>query len=293
MSLIASKLPRQSKLYTQCKKPLLRLPSLYPSTPMPHYPTVLKRFLSTALAAELEYRINFVIATLTSLGNLAGSLFGLALFYQTGYSFEGWSWEEALVVLGVFTLLQGFSTTFLAPNLNQIVKQVQQGTLDFVLLKPISSQFWLSMRTVSPWGVPDLIFGFVLIGYAGNRLGIPASAYALSAVPLLFGFLSLYSLWFMLGATSIWFVKIYNVTEVLRGLVEAGRYPMAAYPIAYRFFFTFVIPVAFLTTVPAETLLRRVELSWILGSGLLAIVLLFVSRAFWKFALRFYTSASS
>lgn len=260
---------------------------------MPHYPTVLNRFLSTALAAELEYRINFIVATLTSLGNLAGSLFGLALFYQTGYSFEGWTWEEALVVLGVFTLLQGFSTTFLAPNLNQIVKQVQQGTLDFVLLKPISSQFWLSTRTVSPWGIPDLIFGFVLIGYAGNRLGIPASAYALSSVPLLFGFLSLYSLWFMLGATSIWFVKIYNVTEVLRGLVEAGRYPMAAYPIAYRFFFTFVIPVAFLTTVPAETLLRRVEPSWILGSGLLAIFLLFVSRAFWRFALRFYTSASS
>jgi ABC-2 type transport system permease protein len=260
---------------------------------MPHYPTVLSRFLSTALAAELEYRINFAVATLTSLGSLAGSLFSLSLFYQTGYSFEGWSWEEALVVLGVFTLLQGFSTTFLAPNLNQIVKQVQQGTLDFVLLKPISSQFWLSTRTVSPWGIPDLIFGLVLIGYAGSRLGIPARAYAVSAVPLLFGLLSLYSLWFMLGATSIWFVKIYNVTEVLRGLVEAGRFPMAAYPVAYRFFFTFIIPVAFLTTVPAETLLNRVETGWILGSGLLAIVLLFVSRAFWRFALRFYTSASS
>lgn len=173
------------------------------------------------------------------------------------------------------------------------MKQVQQGTLDFVLLKPISSQFWLSMRTVSPWGLPDLIFGCILIGYAGTQLGIESSAYALSAVPLLFGLLSLYSLWFMLGATSIWFVKIYNVTEVLRGLLEAGRYPMAAYPIAYRFFFTFVIPVAFLTTVPAETMLNRVEESWIVGAGVLAVVLLAVSRWFWRFALRFYTSASS
>ncbi|MFM7428079.1 MAG: ABC transporter permease [Elainella sp.] len=260
---------------------------------MHRYWIVLKRFLATALAAELEYRVNFLVAALTSLGSLAGSLFSLSLFYQTGYSFEGWSWEEALVVLGVFTLLQGFSTTFLAPNLNQIVKQVQEGTLDFVLLKPISSQFWLSTRTISPWGLPDLIFGSVLIGYAGGRLGIPASAYGLSAIPLLFGLLSLYSLWFMLGATSIWFVKIYNVTEVLRGLVEAGRFPMAAYPVAYRFFFTFVVPVAFLTTVPAETLLNRVQAGWILGSGILAAVLLLVSRSFWRFALRFYTSASS
>lgn len=260
---------------------------------MQRYFRVLKLFLSTAIAAELEYRVNFLIASLTSLGSLAGSLFSLSLFYQTGYTFEGWSWEEALIVLGVFTLLQGCSTTFLAPNLNQIVKQVQQGTLDFVLLKPISSQFWLSTRTVSPWGVPDLIFGLILIGYAGSQLGVPLQAYLLSAIPIGFGLLSLYSLWFMLGATSIWFVKIYNVTEVLRGLLEAGRFPMAAYPIAYRFFFTFIVPVAFFTTVPAETMLARVNLGWIWGSGVLAIALLVVSRSFWKFALRFYTSASS
>lgn len=257
------------------------------------YFNVLKLFLATAIAAELEYRLNFAIATLSSLGSLSGSLFGLFLFYQTGYTFQGWSWDEALIVLGVFTLLQGFAATFLAPNLNQIVRQVQLGTLDFVLLKPISSQFWLSTRTVSPWGVPDLLFGLVLIGYAGSRLHIAASAYVLAIVPLVFGLLSLYSLWFMLGATSIWFVKIYNVTEVLRGLLEAGRFPMAAYPVGFRFFFTFIIPVAFLTTIPAEALLQRAELSWILGAAGLAIALLGVAHIFWRFALRFYTSASS
>ena len=260
---------------------------------MRRYLGVLGLLWSAALAAELEYRVNFVLATLTSLGNLLGSLFGLFLFYRTGYTFQGWSWEEALIVLGIFTVLQGFSSTFLAPNLNSIVKHVQQGTLDFVLLKPISSQFWLSSHTLSPWGLPDLVFGGVLIGYAGGRLGLGAGNYLLSAVPLLFGLASLYSLWFMLGATSIWFVKIYNVTEVLRGLLEAGRYPMVAYPTAYRFFFTFVVPVAFLTTVPAEAMLGRVQVGWVVGAGVLALGLLFVARVFWQFALRFYTSASS
>ena len=97
----------------------------------------------------------------------------------------------------------------------------------------------------------------------------------------------------MLGATSIWFVKIYNVTEVLRGLLEAGRFPMVAYPVAYRFFFTFIVPVAFLTSIPAEVLLNRAEPTWIVAAAILAIALLFASRAFWRFALRFYTSASS
>jgi ABC-2 type transport system permease protein len=131
------------------------------------------------------------------------------------------------------------------------------------------------------------------VGYAGQQLNIGTSAYLFALIPLIFGFLILYSLWFMLGATSIWFVKIYNVTEVLRGLLEAGRFPMVAYPVAYRFFFTFIVPVAFLTTVPSEALLGRAEWLWIVGAGLLSVGLLFASRLFWQFALRFYTSASS
>ncbi|HEY9878035.1 MAG TPA: ABC transporter permease [Leptolyngbyaceae cyanobacterium] len=260
---------------------------------MQRYFTILKLFWSTALEAELEYRINFLIAALSSLGSLVGSVFSLFLFYRTGYEFQGWSWFEALMVLGVFTWLQGVSSTFLVPNLNKIVTQVQEGTLDFVLLKPVSSQFWLSTRSLSPWGLPDLAFGLLIIGYAGSHLGLGPINYLLGILPLLFGAVILYSLWFMLGATSIWFVKIYNVTEVLRGLLEAGRYPIVAYPAAYRIFFTFIIPVAFLTTVPAQAMLSRSSGLWLVGAALLAVALFQFSRWFWGFALRFYTSASS
>ena len=260
---------------------------------MKRYFKVLRLFWSTAIAVELEYRLNFLIATITSIANLVGSLFGLFLFYRTGYTFQGWSWQEATIVLGLFTLLQGFSATFLVPNLNSIVRQVELGTLDFVLLKPISSQFWLSMKTISPWGFPDLIFGIILIVYAGTNLGLAWQNYFASLIPLFFGIIILYSLWFILGATSIWFVKVYNVTEVLRGLLEAGRYPMVAYPAVYRFLFTFIVPVAFLTTVPAQAMLNRSELTWIFGAAILAAILFGFSIIFWRFALRFYTSASS
>lgn len=68
---------------------------------------------------------------------------------------------------------------------------------------------------------------------------------------------------------------------------------MVAYPAAYRFFFTFIVPVTFLTTVPAEVILGRVEIPWLIGGLVLAVVLFWASSKFWSFALRFYTSASS
>jgi ABC-2 type transport system permease protein len=119
-----------------------------------HYARSLRSFWSTSLAAELEYPLNAAIELVSVLGNLAGSLFVLQLLFAGGTSLGGWSWNGALVVLGFYTLLDGITTCVLQPNLSRIVNHVQTGTLDYVLLKPIDSQFWLSTRTVSPWGLP-------------------------------------------------------------------------------------------------------------------------------------------
>jgi len=101
------------------------------------------------------------------------------------------------------------------------------------------------------------------------------------------------SLWFLLASLSIWFVKIWNATEVLRYVLVAGRYPVQAYPPGLRILFTFVLPVAFLTTVPAQALLGEASWTWSLGSLAVAAVSLLGTRLFWQFALRHYTSASS
>ncbi|AFV76264.1 ABC-2 family transporter protein [Thermus oshimai] len=256
------------------------------------YLRVLRLFLRLSLAAEMEYRVNFLLGLLSSALTLLGSLFGLLLLYQGGYRPGGWRLEEALLVMAAFTLLQGLASVLLAPNLNKIVEHVQRGTLDFVLLKPIDPQFWLSLREFSPWGLGDVLLGVGLLLWAGGRLGLGFPDYALFALFWFLGGLILYSLWFMLATTGIWFVKIYNATEVLRGLLEAGRFPVGAYPALYRVFFTFVVPVAFLTTVPAEVALGRGEAPLLLALAL-ALFLFLLARAFFRFALRSYTSASS
>jgi ABC-2 type transport system permease protein len=262
---------------------------------MARYLRTLRRFWGASLAAELEYQVNFLIELLAVAGNLAGSLFLLSLFYGHGHGLGGWSWDAALVVLGVYTLLDGLTSTLLQPNLSTIVTHVREGTLDFVLLKPIDSQFWLSARTFSPWGLPGIAVGFAVMAYGASRAGASPDprSLALSAAMLLAGALILYSLWFVLAATSIWFVKTWNATEVLRAALVAGRYPISAYPAGLRTFFTFVLPVAFLTTVPAEAILGRASSGWLLASVAVAALCLLLSRRFWLFALRSYTSASS
>lgn len=259
-------------------------------------------FWRTALAAELEYQANAWIELLSVLGHLVGSLFVLSLLYQHGRDLGGWSWNEALVVLGISTLLDGFTTVLLQPNLSKIVSHVQNGTLDYVLVKPIDSQLWLSTRQISPWGLPGIIVGAglslwgVLHSEGHHHPGSPGewiSHGALSVLLVLCAAAILYSLWFLLASLSIWFVKVWNATEVLRSTLVAGRYPVSAYPAALRLVFTLVLPITFLTTVPAEALLGRASPAWVSGSLIAAVLAVYASRIVWLHALRHYTSASS
>ena len=253
---------------------------------------IIARWWKASLDAELEYRSNFVLSSLASLGNLGGSVFSLTLFYSAGGGFEGWTFDQGLVVLGLFTIFTGLVASILSPNLSRIVGHVEQGTLDFALLKPVDAQLQMSARVVSPWGIPDMLFGVALVAIGAARSASHPADAALALIPLAFGALILYALWFLVATTSIWFVKIYNATEVLRGLLDAGRFPLAAYPAAYRFVFTFVVPIGFLTTVPAEVLLGRTRFEFMLASAGLAVLLLALSRVFWRFSLKSYTGAS-
>lgn len=258
------------------------------------YLLLLRMFVSTSLSAEMEYRANFTFSVLSSAMNLGASVFTVRLFFSHGTSLGGWSWPAALVVLGAFTILSGLSQSVLQPNLNKLVEQVREGTLDFVLLKPVDAQLWLSARRFSPWGIPDALLGTALIVYGSLEVAPSLAAWLALFASLACSSLILYSLWFIMATTTIWFVQIHNVTEVLRGLLDAGRFPIDAFPPgAYRFVFTFVIPVAFMTSVPARVVLGEAVSSHLAGAMVFGAALFAISRAFFRFALRYYTSASS
>ncbi len=259
------------------------------------YTNFLVLFWSTSLSIELEYRLNLIVDIFTLVGNLFGSLLVLSLFYTNHHTLGGWSWSAALVVLGLFTTLEGFTSSILQPNLSKIVRYVQLGTLDYVLLKPISSQYWLSFRYFSPWGIPSIIVGFLIsiYGVISTSNQFNTISIICSIIMIISSLITLYSIWFILATTSIWFVKVWNVNEVLKSILIAGRFPISSYPNIVRTIFTFIIPIAFLTTIPAEALLGRLDVYWFLFSLIISATLLFTSIRFWLYALNFYTSASS
>ena len=262
---------------------------------MDRYLKTLRLFWTTSLSAQWEYQINFLVELIAMIGTLLGSLFILSIFFSEGRQIGTWTWETALVVQGVYTLLDGVTNSLLRPNLSDIVNHVREGTLDFILIKPIDSQFWLSLRTFSPAGLSEIILGLLIVFWAVDKTGNELSFLSIFMffISLVCAIIILYSLWFIIASTSIWFVKTWNATEVLRAVLAAGRYPVIAYPVPLRIIFTLVLPVAFLTTVPSELILGLTSFSIVIQAVLFSLLFFFLSRSFWTFALKHYSSASS
>ena len=260
-----------------------------------NYFNIIRQFWSTSIQSELEYRFNIIFELISVTGNLIGSLFVLSLFYTPTTDLGGWSWNSAIVVLGIYNFLEGITIMFLQPNLSRIVRHIQNGTLDFILLKPIDTQIWLSLRILSPWGIPTILTGLILIsmGLVNSDAVFGIKFFLYSSIMLFTSVIILYSLWFLIATTSIWFVRVWNANEVLRSTLVAGRYPITAYPDSIRRIFTFILPVAFLTTIPAEAMLDMISIKMLFSSIFICVISICITRSFWVFSLRFYTSASS
>jgi ABC-2 type transport system permease protein len=244
---------------------------------------------------ELAYRVNFVVRLFQSLLELGTALAGLAIVFSYTDNLGGWRPEEILALVGVYFLVGGVIGLFIQPSMEAFIESIREGTLDFTLTKPEDGQLLISIQDVEIWELIDILLGFGVLTVALVRLGerIGAGQAAAFAVMLLAGGVIVYSFWLILASLSFWFVRVENILVIFQSMYEAGRWPISLYPGWLRFGLTFLVPVAFATTVPAEALTGRLDTPTLLGALALAAALLVASRLFWRTGVRHYSGASA
>jgi ABC-2 type transport system permease protein len=262
---------------------------------MRRYLALLMVQLRTSLLLGFQYRWDFFLEGFIEAVWTLTSIVPIVVVYRDRASIAGWSFGEALLVVGWFTLLQGVLEGAINPSVTQVVEHVRKGTLDFLLLKPADAQFLVSTARFQPWRATNLLVAAGIFAWAFVRIGHGPSlaAVLLAALLLLTSSLTLYAFYILTVSAAFVVVRVDNLTYLFSSIFDAARWPASVFRGALRVFFTFVIPLAVLTTFPAEALLGR--LSWE-RAGLavgLAVFLLLVSRVVWTRAIGRYTSASS
>jgi ABC-2 type transport system permease protein len=243
---------------------------------------------------DLEYRVSFAIHAVTSLLAVGAGVVVLLALFGRADAVGGWSFHEALVLIGVFSIAEGLIQVMLLPSLGRISEYVRLGSMDYMLLRPANVQFLVSVRAWKLWGLPDVFggLGLVVYGMAANG-SLTAFNLLLFAVLAICGLVTLYAIAAIVAVTAFWSVQAGNAMFILYTLVGAGRFPVTVYPAYLRLFFTLVVPIAFVTTVPAAAAIGRLDWTMALGSLVAATCTLGLSTVVWRLATRSYTSASS
>ncbi len=252
-------------------------------------------YLKVGVMNELQYRVNFVVQLMQSAISLVVGLVVLALVYSHTTELNGWSKSELLCVLGIQILMGGAIKTYIQPNMTRLIDEVRDGKLDYALTKPEDAQILVSVREVRIWQVVDLFSGSVVlaVGLSEIATNVGVLDTFAFAIALLLGGLMIYCFWLAIATVAFWVVNMWTVVELFDGVFATGRWPVGIYPGWLRYSVTFLVPIAFAVTVPAEALTQRLGWQTLVFAVVFATALFAGTRWFWRYGLRSYSGASA
>jgi ABC-2 type transport system permease protein len=254
----------------------------------------IRALLKVSLATAMQYRSNFLFELSVGLLRDLSRAAPLALVFWHRDSVGGWELPEALLVMAFFLLLSGFQSGIFEPNLGEAVESIRSGTLDLLLMKPVDAQLLVSLRKFTPAAVWDLVAGVVVGGVALWVLPAPAPVDVLLAIGLFStGVVAMYCLWLLAICMSFFFIRVDNLRFLLWAISDAGRWPIDVFSGMARFLLTAIIPVALITSFPADALRGTWTVDILFVSSAVTLAFVFGSRWAWNRSLANYTSASS
>jgi ABC-2 type transport system permease protein len=261
---------------------------------MKKYIRIYKMLITLNLARILEYRMNFINSTISTVGWGIFSLLVMVLLTSKTKSVLGWSQTELLILAGCVNIFFGIFRSIFSGNFETLGTSVKLGRLDGILLKPIDSQFTLSFTYLNPTGLFRIIIGFFFVAYLFyvHHLPISFEQIFLFLILLIVGMILLYSFCYSVLTLTIWFPDLTNIIGLIYALDSVVRYPQEIYR-KMGLFFIFIVPLTFVVIPAVKVLLHKATIFDVIAQVIIAGILFVLSRLLWQFALRFYTSASS
>lgn len=248
----------------------------------------------TSLIADLEYRVNFTVRILVDVLWYFMQILSFEVLYNHTPLIGDWNRSQARVFLGCLFVLDALFMIFVQENAERMGDKVRKGELDFLLTKPVNSQFLVSFQKLATASLANLII---------------ATAFFIYSIYQLEGFMWIRLLWFivivpislivtyvtrfMFSCLNLIFVKSESVQFLWYNLYKLGMRPESIHLPFVRKILLTLIPMSFVANVPAKVILEPFNptlIFWCLVAGPFYI---YLSHIFWNYCLKYYSSASS
>jgi ABC-2 type transport system permease protein len=253
--------------------------------------------LRNSLIREMSFKANFVLWMLVEVLWFCGQIVFFSIIFGNVNHIGDWSKWEVVLLVGTHQIIAQLFQAFFFVNVANIPELVRTGKLDSLLVLPIDSQFAVSTKQFALDSVVNAIVGAAVVLFSLSKLGIIPNLMSilLYLTALGFGIAVHYSIMLSLAAVSFWIVRAQGLVYGYFNFLNIARYPDAIFPRLFRFIFGWIVPVVIVANIPARILIKPLgQPGWLMFHLVVASTIIFcLSRAFWRFALQRYSSASS
>ena len=253
--------------------------------------------IRNSLIREMNFKANFMLWMVVELLWFVGQIIFLEVLFAHTERIGDWSKWECVLLVGTHQITAQIFQAFFYVNLAELPDLIRTGRLDLFLVLPVDAQFAVSTRKFGMDNVVNALVGVAIVVFCLAKLAVVPQAHqvALYVVAIALGVSVHYAVLFGLATVAFWIVRAQGLIFGYYNVFNIARYPDVVFRGVFRIIFSYLIPVIIVANVPTRTLARAFESPWA-GLAQLAAVACFVvlaTRAFWHFALRRYSSASS
>jgi ABC-2 type transport system permease protein len=250
--------------------------------------------LKTSFIADLEFRVNFSLRIFTDIMWYFMQVLSFEVLFNYTPQIGDWDRYQMRVFLGVLFIVDSLYMIFVQDNVDRFADKVRKGELDFILAKPVSSQFLVSFQKIATASFANLLIAIAFFLYSVTLVeGFHWSRLFWFILVIPTGFIVTYTSRFFFSCLSLIFVRSDAVQFLWYNFYKLGMRPDSIYFPVFRLILLTVLPMSFIASVPARMILEPPNTLLIIWSVMIGPIFLYLSNRFWKFCLRYYASASS
>lgn len=260
---------------------------------MKKYLSVYYEFLRTSFAEATSYRVNFFLLIIMDLFFYASSLAAVFFIFEHVDTIGPWNRDAFLFFIAFVLVVDHLHMCLVSEGFWEFSQHINQGTLDFILLKPIGSIFTIFFRYIRPASFLNIFPTWAALIYFGVQCDLSPISWVFIPFLAIFSLTLMVSFEILVSMLMFYTIDGFGINFLRMQFQTLARWPDFVFRFYTRKIFTFVFPVLLIGSAPVHFLLDFRQWHYLLFMTLGILAQWILIRYAYRYSLHRYESASS
>lgn len=252
-------------------------------------------FMQFAFARMVSFRLDFVTRVVMDTCFYAANFGIFKVLFIHSDKLGRWNEGQVMVFMGVYFVIDAINMIFMSTGMWNFPKIVNKGELDYYLLRPVSTLFFISFREINLASGLNLLMALGILGWAIFQRSGPLSGQMIGLLFLgiFFGSFFLWIFQVLVSIPVFWTHSIEGSRGLFYNALILSERPDSVYSGWTRKVLITIVPYSLIASFPARLFLDPNWIDPLIHLLVVGTVFSVAVRVLWRMGLKAYSSASS